>query len=146
MKQTEHTLKRMTRQIEFRIGPKSRGCHLITPDVIKNLPELPEAGLLNLFVCHTSCALSINENYDPDVRSDLSRALDRLAPESPALYAHADEGPDDMPAHIKSSLLGPSVTIPIRHGQLALGTWQGVYLCEFRNHGGSRRLIATVIE
>lgn len=136
----------MTRQTEFRLTPRPRGCHLITQDVIKNLPDLPEAGILNIFVCHTSCALSINENYDPDVRADMSHALDRLAPESPTLYAHAEEGPDDMPAHIKASLIGQSVTIPIRHGQLALGTWQGIYLCEFRDHGGSRRLIATVIE
>lgn len=136
----------MTRQTEFWLAPQPRGCHLITQDVIKNLPELPEAGLLNIFVCHTSCALSINENYDPDVRTDMAHALDRLAPESQALYAHADEGPDDMPAHIKASVIGQSVTIPIRHRQLALGTWQGIYLCEFRNRGGSRRLIATVME
>jgi len=118
---------------------------LITRRVLEALPELPRlrVGLLHVFLQHTSAALTINENADPDVRTDLEAALGRLAPES-APYVHTCEGPDDMPAHIKSSLLGCSLSIPLADGRLCLGTWQGIYLCEARNHGGPRHLILTL--
>ena len=135
----------MIQQTTFSLSTKRRGCHLITREVMEHLPQpLPQAGLLNLFVQHTSCALSINENADPDVRTDLSQIMDRLVREREPYYDHTMEGPDDMPAHAKSSLFGVSLTIPITDGLLALGTWQGIYLCEFRNHGGNRRIVATV--
>ena len=134
----------MISQKEFSLQSRGRGCHLVTDEVLSHLGQLPQSGLLNLFVLHTSCALSINENFDPDVRTDLAHAVDRIAPENPSLYLHTDEGPDDMPSHIKSSLIGVSLTIPIVGGRLRLGTWQGIYLCEFRNYGGSRRVVATV--
>lgn len=135
----------MIHQTTFSLSAKRRGCHLITREVMEHLPQpLPQAGLLNLFVQHTSCALSINENADPDVRTDLSQIMDRLVREREPYYDHTMEGPDDMPAHAKSSLFGVSLTIPITDGRLALGTWQGIYLCEFRNHGGNRRIVATV--
>ena len=137
----------MIRQATLRLTAKRRGCHLITREVMEHLPQpLPQAGLLNLFVQHTSCALSINENADPDVRTDLSQIMDRLVREREPYYDHTMEGPDDMPAHAKSSLFGVSLTIPITDGRLALGTWQGIYLCEFRNYGGSRRIVATIYE
>lgn len=122
-----------------------RGFHLITGEVINHLPSLPEKGLLHLFVHHTSCALAINENADPDVRTDMETIFNRLVPENLPLYEHTLEGSDDMPAHAKSVLAGVSLTIPIRHGRPALGTWQGIYLCEFRDHGGPRTLTATVL-
>ena len=135
----------MIQQTTFSLSAKRRGCHLITREVMEHLPQpLPQAGLLNLFVQHTSCALSINENADPDVRTDLSQIMDRLVREREPYYDHTMEGLDDMPAHAKSSLFGVSLTIPITDGRLALGTWQGIYLCEFRNHGGNRRIVATI--
>ena len=135
----------MIQQTTFSLSAKRRGCHLITREVMEHLPQpLPQMGLLNLFVQHTSCALSINENADPDVRTDLSQIMDRLVREREPYYDHTMEGPDDMPAHAKSSLFGVSLTIPITDGRLALGTWQGIYLCEFRNHGGNRRIVATI--
>lgn len=137
----------MIQQTTFSLSAKRRGCHLITREVMEHLPQpLPQAGLINLFVQHTSCALSINENADPDVRTDLSQIMDRLVREREPYYDHTMEGPDDMPAHAKSSLFGVSLTIPITDGRLALGTWQGIYLCEFRNHGGNRRIVATIFE
>ncbi len=137
----------MIQQTTFNLSAKRRGCHLITREVMEHLPQpLPQTGLLNLFVQHTSCALSINENADPDVRTDLSQIMDHLVREREPYYDHTMEGPDDMPAHAKSSLFGVSVTIPITDGRLALGTWQGIYLCEFRNHGGNRRIVATIYE
>ena len=137
----------MIQQTTFSLSAKRRGCHLITREVMEHLPQpLPQMGLLNLFVQHTSCALSINENADPDVRTDLSQIMDRLVREREPYYDHTMEGPDDMPAHAKSSLFGVSLTIPITDGRLALGTWQGIYLCEFRNHGGNRRIVATIFE
>lgn len=137
----------MIQQTTFSLSAKRRGCHLITREVMEHLPQpLPQAGLLNLFVQHTSCALTINENADPDVRTDLSQIMDRLVREREPYYDHTMEGPDDMPAHAKSSLFGVSLTIPITDGRLALGTWQGIYLCEFRNHGGNRRIVATIFE
>ena len=123
-----------------------RGCHLVTRDVVAALPVLAEieVGLLHLFIQHTSASLTINENADPDVRGDLERHLNVMVPENAPYYEHTLEGPDDMPAHIKSVLIGPSLTIPIQAGRLALGTWQGIYLCEHRDHGGARRVVATI--
>ena len=134
-------------QSTFNLSAKRRGCHLVTEEILKNLPNpLPNAGLLNLFVQHTSCALTINENYDPDVRTDMESILNHLVKEREPYYEHTLEGSDDMPAHAKSSLFGVSITIPITDGQLNLGTWQGIYLCEFRNHGGARSIVATIYE
>ena len=134
----------MTQQIEFRLVAKRRGCHLITGEILRQLPELPETGLLNVFVKHTSCGLTINENADPDVRTDLDNILDHLVPELQPYYEHTMEGDDDMPAHAKSSLMGVSLTIPISNHRLNLGTWQGIYLCEFRDYGGERTIVLTV--
>ncbi len=122
-----------------------RGFHLITHHVLRSIPDLAgfRVGLLNLFLQHTSASLTLNENASPEVPVDLESAMNAIAPEN-AVYEHALEGPDDMPAHIKSSLLGPSLTIPVRDGRLALGTWQGIYLCEHRNHSGQRQLLATL--
>lgn len=137
----------MIQQIEFTLSPKSRGCHLITQEVMEHLSKkLPQTGLLNLFVKHTSCALSINENADPDVRRDMDNILNQLIKENEPFYEHTLEGADDMPAHAKCSLMGVSLTIPITSGHLNLGTWQGIYLCEFRNFGGPRRIVATLYE
>lgn len=131
-------------QIEITLPRFQRGCHLITNLVEQHLPTLPQTGLLNLFIQHTSCGITINENADPAVRHDLQQALNRIIPETETYYTHTLEGRDDMPAHIKNSLIGCSLTIPIRHGRLALGTWQGIYFCEFRNAGGHRHIIATI--
>ena len=137
----------MIRQNIFTLTAKKRGCHLITSEILKNLPSpLPQTGLLNLFVKHTSCALSINENADPDVRTDMAAIMDHMVKENEPYYEHTFEGADDMPAHAKCSLFGVSLTIPISNGRLALGTWQGIYLCEFRNYGGERKIVATVYE
>ncbi len=122
-----------------------RGFHLITDEVVSQLPALPETGLLNLFVKHTSCALSVCENWDPSVRADLEQIYDRLVRERQPYYLHTLEGDDDMPAHAKTVLTGVSLNIPITEGRLNLGTWQGIYLCEFRNEGGRRHIVATVI-
>lgn len=137
----------MIQQIEFSLPAKHRGCHLVTREVLDHLPKpLPKTGLLNLFVKHTSCALSINENADPDVRKDMEKILNHLVKENEPYYDHVMEGADDMPAHAKSSLFGVSVNIPITNGRLNLGTWQGIYLCEFRDYGGERRIVATQME
>ena len=137
----------MIRQKEFTLTAKRRGCHIITREIYDNLPKpLPKAGMINLFVKHTSCALTINENADPDVRSDMEKILNRMVKENEPYYDHVLEGADDMPAHAKCSLFGVSVTIPITDGRLNLGTWQGVYLCEFRDYGGPRRIVATIYE
>lgn len=124
---------------------KSRGFHLITTEVERALPQLAgiNTGLCQVFIRHTSAALTINENADPTVRKDFETFFNKTVPENDPDYVHDYEGPDDMPAHLKASLLGSSVLIPIRHGRLALGTWQGIYLCEHRNHGGSRELVIT---
>ena len=135
----------MIQQTEFSLAAKCRGCHLVTHEVLDNLPKpLPKMGMLNLFVKHTSCALSINENADPDVRTDMEKILNRMVKENEPYYNHTLEGADDMPAHAKSSLIGMSITIPITNGRLNLGTWQGIYLCEFRNYGGPRKIVATI--
>ncbi len=131
--------------MEFVLRGHRRGCHLVTGEVLKHLPELPECGLLHLFVKHTSCGLTINENADPDVRHDLDQLLDRFAPEGEPYYMHTLEGLDDMPAHAKSTLTGVSLTIPITGHRLNLGTWQGIYLCEFRDEASPRHIVATII-
>lgn len=122
-----------------------RGFHLITRHVVDAIPELTtiQVGLLHVFIRHTSASLTINENADPDVQTDLESSFNAIAPEE-FPYVHTCEGPDDMPAHVKASMLGSSVTIPVSHGRLCLGTWQGIYLCEHRNHGGQRSLVLTL--
>lgn len=135
----------MIRQTEFELRPYRRGFHLVTQEIISHLPDLPETGLLNLFIKHTSAALSINENADPSVQTDMNAVFDHLVKEREPYYEHSYEGDDDMPAHAKSTLVGTSLNIPIRNRQLNLGIWQGIYLCEFRNHGGRRKIVATVI-
>ena len=133
-------------QTIIQLAPLPRGVHLVTNEVLAQAPDLRncEVGLLHLFIQHTSASLAINENADPDVRGDLERHLNVMVPENAPYYEHTLEGPDDMPAHIKSVLIGPSLTIPIQAGRLALGTWQGIYLCEHRDHGGARRVVATI--
>lgn len=135
----------MTTQIHITLPEYPRGAHLITTLIEEKLPELPQIGLINIFIQHTSAALTINENFDPSVRVDLNAFLNKIAPEGSSLYTHDDEGPDDMPAHIKATLVGSSIIIPISNHRLNLGTWQGIYLLEFRNHGGNRRIIATIL-
>lgn len=135
----------MVIQREFTLHPRSRGFHLVTDEIVRNLPPLPEAGLLHLFIRHTSAGLSINENADPDVQHDLTAIFDRLVREREDYYTHTVEGDDDMPAHAKSTLTGVDLTIPIIGGRPGLGTWQGIYLCEFRNRASGRRIVATVI-
>ncbi len=135
----------MVEQIEFTLRPYPRGIHLVTGEVMRQLPPLPEKGLLNLLIKHTSAALALNENADPDVRHDLNMIFDRLVPENAPFYLHTDEGPDDMPSHAKSVIVGSALTLPITDGHLNLGTWQGIYLCEFRDYGGPRRLVATIL-
>jgi len=133
-------------QREISLDPLPRGFHLITREVLAALPELVDVrvGLLHLFLRHTSASLTLNENASADVRRDFATFFDRAVPEQAAYWTHTLEGPDDMPAHIKASLLGPSLSLPIAGGRLALGTWQGVYLCEHRDHGGARSLLATL--
>ena len=132
-------------QKTIRIGPYRRGFHLITREVISAIPELQDVriGILQVFLQHTSASLTINENADPDVRTDMETALNRLVPENQT-FVHTIEGPDDMPAHVKSSLLGASLMIPVSAGALALGTWQGIYLCEHRNDATPRTLVLTL--
>jgi secondary thiamine-phosphate synthase enzyme len=134
----------MIAHFEFSIRPKPRGYHIITDEVL-NAIILPENGLLHLFIKHTSAALTINENADPDVRTDFETIINNIVPENLQNLMHTIEGPDDMPAHIKSALIGTSISIPIQNKRLMLGTWQGIYLCEFRNHAGSRKIVATII-
>ena len=134
----------MWKQVEFDLQSRRRGFHLITGAILRNLPPLPEVGLLHLFIKHTSAGLSINENADPDVRMDMESIFNHLVKEREPYYQHTLEGNDDMPAHAKSSIIGTSVTIPITNGKLNLGTWQGIYLCEFRDYGGNRRMVATI--
>jgi len=132
------------KQCEINLKSYTRGFHLITDEIRKAIQPLPEAGILHVFIKHTSAGLTINENADPTVRMDFESSFNQLIPENEPYYKHNYEGSDDMPAHIKSSLVGSSVSIPISKHQLNLGTWQGIYLCEFRNHGGSRKLVVTV--
>lgn len=135
----------MASQSEFVLQSRKRGFHLVTDEIVRNLPDLPSVGLLNLFIKHTSAALAINENTDPDVRVDMESIFNHLVKEREPYYVHIFEGDDDMPAHAKSIIAGVSLTIPITNGRLNLGTWQGIYLCEFRNHGGERKIVATVL-
>ena len=134
----------MINQIEFTLPAFSRGCHLITNAVLEVLPELPQSGILHLFIKHTSAALTINENADASVRVDFETILNKIVPEGSPDYKHTMEGSDDMPAHVKASLIGNSVSIPITDHHLNMGIWQGIYLCEFRNYGRARKLIATI--
>ena len=133
-------------QKEIRLQPRSRGFHLITQEIERNLDDLQniKVGQLQVFIKHTSASLTINENADPTVRQDFESHMNKMVPENAPYYIHTYEGPDDMPAHIKSSLMGASVTIPVTNGRLNLGTWQGIYLCEHRNHGGARKVVLTL--
>ncbi|GAA6254655.1 secondary thiamine-phosphate synthase enzyme YjbQ [Bacteroides sp. f07] len=134
----------MWKQVEFELQSRRRGFHLITGEILHNLPPLPKVGLLHLFIKHTSAGLSINENADPDVRVDMESIFNHLVKEREPYYQHTLEGDDDMPAHAKSSIIGTSITVPITNGKPNLGTWQGIYLCEFRDYGGNRRIVATI--
>lgn len=136
----------MWHQKEITLSKKSRGFHIITVEVADQLPELKEinTGLAHIFIKHTSASLTINENADPSVRRDFATHFKRMVPEDTSLYEHTLEGPDDMTSHIKSSLLGHSVSIPITNGTFNLGTWQGIYLCEHRNNGGRRKLVVNL--
>ncbi|MBF1803019.1 secondary thiamine-phosphate synthase enzyme YjbQ [Alloalcanivorax profundimaris] len=136
----------MWQQRILKLAPRSRGFHLVTAEVLEGMPEIGEldVGLLHLFIQHTSASLAINENADPDVRGDLERHFNVMVPENAPHYEHTLEGPDDMPAHIKTVLIGESLTLPIRDGAPALGTWQGIYLCEHRDRAGGRRVVATL--
>lgn len=128
------------------LSPYSRGFHLITDRIVENIPEMSQikTGLLHLFIKHTSASLTINEDADSTVRTDFESHFNQLVPENQSYYQHTSEGSDDMPAHLKASILGSSVSVPIAKGKLALGTWQGIYLCEHRNHGGNRTLVVTI--
>lgn len=133
-------------QKQITLKPRNRGFHLITNEILKQLPELSQldVGILNIFIQHTSASLTINENASPDVRTDMETHFNKMVPENASYYEHNLEGADDMPAHIKASLLGSSLNIPIRNGILALGTWQGIYLCEHRDNGGARKITVTI--
>ncbi len=133
-------------QKEISLNPKPRGFHLITNEIIQNIQEIGDIsiGTMEIFIKHTSASLTINEDADPTVRDDFESHFNQIVPENAPYYKHTIEGPDDMPSHLKSSILGSSVTIPITNGTLNLGTWQGIYLCEHRNHGGSRSVVLTL--
>lgn len=135
----------MIQQLEVILPSFKRGYHLVTDLVKQQLPPLPEKGLLNILIQHTSAAISLNENADPSVRVDFETFMNKLVPENDRSFIHTLEGSDDMPAHLKSSLIGASLTIPITNHRLNLGTWQGIYLCEFRNSGGRRKLVITIM-
>ena len=134
----------MVDHYEIRLQAFERGYHLITRNILESIPPLPESGILTVFIKHTSAGLTINENADPSVRVDFESIFNQLIPENLPFLTHTMEGPDDMPAHIKAALVGSSIQIPIINGKLALGTWQGIYLCEFRNRAGSRKIIASI--
>ena len=134
----------MIQQVAFSLKAYPRGYHIITDEVLANISDLPETGIFTLFIKHTSAGLTINENADPSVLVDYENIFNKIVPEHMPFLTHTMEGPDDMPAHIKATLVGSSVTVPITNGRLNFGTWQGTYLCEFRNRGGSRKLVATI--
>ena len=133
-------------QKEVNISPKKRGFHLITDEIVRQLPELSQVsvGLAHIFIQHTSASLTINENADPTVREDFESFFNRAVPEDEPYYKHIYEGSDDLPSHVKASLLGSSVLVPVSNGSFNMGVWQGIYLCEHRNHGGSRSLVVTI--
>ena len=133
-------------QREITLKARQRGFHLITNEIVSEIPELKKikTGILHIFIKHTSASLTINENYDPDVRTDFESHFNEMVKENAPYYVHTLEGADDMPAHLKASILGNSLSIPITDGRLNLGTWQGIYLCEHRNHGGSRQIVLTI--
>ncbi|MBC8005795.1 MAG: YjbQ family protein [Verrucomicrobia bacterium] len=135
----------MVQQLEITLPSFKRGYHLVTDQISKELPQLPEKGLMNILIKHTSAAITLNENADPSVRDDFESFMNKLVPENDRSFTHTEEGSDDMPAHLKSSLIGASLTIPITNHRLNLGTWQGIYLCEFRNSGGRRKLVITIM-
>ncbi len=135
----------MVQQFEVRLSQFKRGFHLITDLVMNVIDKFPAFGIMHVHIKHTSAALTLNENADPSVRIDFENYFNRLIPENTNFFTHTDEGNDDMPAHIKASLIGNSITIPITNYKPNLGTWQGIYLCEFRNHGGNRNLIVTIL-
>lgn len=136
----------MWMQKEFRLNARSRGFHLVTEEILSKIPEIRDfnIGLMNILIKHTSASLTINENADPTVRQDFENYFNNSVPENETYYSHVDEGSDDLPAHLKASIIGSSMDIPITNGQLNLGTWQGIYLCEHRNHGGSRSVVVTL--
>lgn len=133
-------------QRELELRPKSRGFHIITDEVLSQVPEIRDlkTGIMHIFICHTSASLTLNENVSPEVRNDLESHFNKMVPEDAPYYKHTLEGSDDMPAHIKSSLLGSSLLIPVKNGSLNIGTWQGIYLCEHRDRGGSRNIVVTL--
>ena len=135
----------MTEQLEITLPAFKRGYHLITDLIERQLPKLPEKGLVNILIQHTSAGISLNENADPSVRVDFEYFFNKIVQERLSGFSHTLEGDDDMPAHLKSVLFGQTLTIPISHHRLNLGTWQGIYFCEFRNNGGSRNLVLTII-
>ncbi len=141
----QHDKPEMIQQKEILVGPFSKGFHNIDHQLYAAFTEFPETGLLHVFVKHTSAGLMINENADPDVHTDLKLLFERMAPEGDRAYVHTMEGRDDMPAHFKSAVVGVSITIPITNHRLNLGTWQSLYFCEFRNNGGRRKLVLTVL-
>lgn len=134
-------------QKEFYLRQRPKGFHLVTQEILNEIPELKDfkSGIINIFIKHTSASLTINENADPDVRKDMKSYFESSVPENAAYYEHTSEGPDDMPAHIKSSILGSSINIPVANGGFNLGIWQGIYLCEHRNNAGSRKIVVTLI-
>ncbi len=134
------------RQVEFTLSARRRGYHIVTNEVSAQLGRLPDMGVLYLFIKHTSAAITINEAADPDVLTDFESIFNKVVPENMPFLTHTLEGPDDMPAHIKAAMIGNTVTIPISNGRLNLGTWQGIYLCEFRNSASGRKIVATIIE
>ncbi len=136
----------MVKQVEIILPSYHRGFHLITRVIEKNLPDLPEKGLLHVIIKHTSAGITLNENADPSVRYDFESFMNKLIPENDSSFTHVLEGSDDMPAHLKASIIGQAITIPITNHRLNLGTWQGIYLCEFRDYGGNRKLVLTVLE
>ncbi len=142
--QMQCILRSMIEQVEIVLDRRARGYYLITNELRKALPRLPKTGMVNFFIRHTSAGLTINENADPSVRVDFESYFNHMVPEGMSFVTHDIEGPDDMPAHIKSSIVGCSVTIPIKEHRMMLGTWQGIYLCEFRDHPHTRRVIATI--
>jgi len=132
------------KQYKITLPPYKRGFHIITEDILNAIPNLPEIGIVNIFIQHTSAGITINEAADPTVLTDFESSFNKLIPENEPHYIHTYEGNDDMPAHLKASIVGSSISIPITNYQLNLGTWQGIYLCEFRNYGGSRNIIITI--